>query len=70
MLAALIGTVPPDRRSFHSYGPSDASGFAAMGEACGLLDGLRQDEGSCRMDGWTAGGGVGADLDGDHCPVE
>jgi mycothiol maleylpyruvate isomerase-like protein len=31
MLAAMIDAVPPDRRSFHSYGPSDASGFAAMG---------------------------------------
>ena len=31
MLAAAVGTVPPDRRSYHAYGPSDASGFAAMG---------------------------------------
>ncbi|MFL6075475.1 MAG: hypothetical protein ACJ73S_18965 [Mycobacteriales bacterium] len=31
MLAAVVSFVPPDRRSFHSYGPSDASGFAAMG---------------------------------------
>jgi hypothetical protein len=31
MLAAMIATVPPDRLSFHSYGTSDASGFAAMG---------------------------------------
>jgi hypothetical protein len=31
MLAAMIDTVPPDRWSFHNYGPSDVSGFAAMG---------------------------------------
>jgi hypothetical protein len=31
MLAAMVETVPPGRLSFHSYGPSDASGFAAMG---------------------------------------
>lgn len=31
MLAAVIDAVPPDRMSFHNYGPSDASGFAAMG---------------------------------------
>jgi len=31
MLAAMLRAVPPDKRSFHSYGPSDASGFAAMG---------------------------------------
>jgi hypothetical protein len=31
MLAAMVATVPPDRRSFHNYGPSDPSGFAAMG---------------------------------------
>ncbi|GAA2650812.1 hypothetical protein [Paractinoplanes durhamensis] len=31
MLAAIVGTVPPDRLSFHNYGASDASGFAAMG---------------------------------------
>jgi hypothetical protein len=31
MLAAMVETVPPQRLSFHSYGPSDASGFAAMG---------------------------------------
>jgi hypothetical protein len=31
MLAAMVSFVPPDRRSFHSYGPSEVSGFAAMG---------------------------------------
>jgi hypothetical protein len=31
MLAAQVLTVPPERVSFHWYGPSDASGFAAMG---------------------------------------
>jgi hypothetical protein len=31
MLAAMVAFVPPDRMSFHSYGASDASGFAAMG---------------------------------------
>ena len=31
MLSAMINAVPPERRSFHPYGPSDASGFAAMG---------------------------------------
>ena len=31
MLAATLRAVPPDKRSFHAYGPSDPSGFAAMG---------------------------------------
>jgi hypothetical protein len=31
MLAAMVEAVPPQRLSFHSYVPSDASGFAAMG---------------------------------------
>jgi hypothetical protein len=31
MLAALVEVVPPDRMSFHNYGPSNPSGFAAMG---------------------------------------
>jgi len=31
MLAAMIATAPPDRMSHHGYGPSDPSGFAAMG---------------------------------------
>ncbi|MBB4696511.1 maleylpyruvate isomerase N-terminal domain-containing protein [Paractinoplanes abujensis] len=31
LLAAMVATVPPDRMSFHNYGPSDPSGFAAMG---------------------------------------
>jgi hypothetical protein len=31
MLAAMVATVPADRVSFHNYGPSDPSGFAAMG---------------------------------------
>jgi hypothetical protein len=31
MLAAMVAFVPADRLSFHNYGPSDASGFAAMG---------------------------------------
>ncbi|MEV4345605.1 DinB family protein [Actinoplanes sp. NPDC049596] len=30
LLSAVVATVPPDRMSFHSYGPSNASGFAAM----------------------------------------
>lgn len=31
MLAAMVEVAPPDRRSFHPYGVSDPSGFAAMG---------------------------------------
>ncbi|MBM2617310.1 hypothetical protein JIG36_17285 [Actinoplanes sp. LDG1-06] len=31
LLAAVVATAPPERRSFHNYGPSDPSGFAAMG---------------------------------------
>jgi hypothetical protein len=31
MLAAMVHVLPPGKRSFHAYGPSDASGFAAMG---------------------------------------
>jgi mycothiol maleylpyruvate isomerase-like protein len=31
MLAAMVDSTPPDRVSFHAYGPSDPSGFAAMG---------------------------------------
>ena len=31
MLAAMVETTPFDRLSFHNYGPSDPSGFAAMG---------------------------------------
>ena len=31
LLAAMVATAPADRRSFHNYGPSDPSGFAAMG---------------------------------------
>jgi hypothetical protein len=31
MLAVMVDGVPPDRLSFHTYGASDASGFAAMG---------------------------------------
>jgi hypothetical protein len=31
LLSAMVTVVPAQRRSFHSYGPSDASGFAAMG---------------------------------------
>jgi hypothetical protein len=31
LLAAMVRTVPADRTSFHNYGPSDPSGFAAMG---------------------------------------
>ncbi|QGZ53058.1 hypothetical protein GPZ77_21440 [Streptomyces sp. QHH-9511] len=31
MLAALVRTVPADRRSYHCFGVSDAEGFAAMG---------------------------------------
>ena len=31
LLAATVRTAPPERLSFHSYGPSDPSGFAAMG---------------------------------------
>ena len=33
MLAAMLTYVPANRRSFHNYGPSDRSGFAAMGVA-------------------------------------
>ena len=31
LLAAMIVAGPPDRLSFHAYGPADATGFAAMG---------------------------------------
>ncbi|MFG3702705.1 hypothetical protein ACGF5C_33270 [Micromonospora sp. NPDC047620] len=31
MLAAMVDAAPPDRLSFHAYGPSNPSGFAAMG---------------------------------------
>ncbi|MGA8114531.1 MAG: hypothetical protein WCA46_12760 [Actinocatenispora sp.] len=31
MLAAVVRTVPPQARAFHSYGVSDPEGFAAMG---------------------------------------
>jgi hypothetical protein len=31
MLAVMVDAVPPGRLSFHNYGASDASGFAAMG---------------------------------------
>jgi hypothetical protein len=31
LLASMVATTPADRISFHSYGPSDPSGFAAMG---------------------------------------
>ncbi|MEU4237404.1 DinB family protein [Actinoplanes sp. NPDC026619] len=31
MLASTVDAVPTTRQSFHEYGPSDASGFAAMG---------------------------------------
>lgn len=31
LLAAMVDAAPPGRMSFHPYGPSDASGFAAMG---------------------------------------
>jgi hypothetical protein len=31
MLAAMIAATPPAKLSFHNYGASDASGFAAMG---------------------------------------
>jgi hypothetical protein len=31
LLAAMVATTPADRMSFHNYGPSDPSGFAAMG---------------------------------------
>ncbi|MBL7254570.1 hypothetical protein [Paractinoplanes lichenicola] len=31
LLAAMVATAPRDRMSFHNYGPSDPSGFAAMG---------------------------------------
>ncbi|WP_250034889.1 maleylpyruvate isomerase N-terminal domain-containing protein [Paractinoplanes maris] len=30
MLTVMVDAVPPDRLSFHNYGTSDASGFAAM----------------------------------------
>ncbi|MGK5679508.1 maleylpyruvate isomerase N-terminal domain-containing protein [Actinoplanes sp. URMC 104] len=31
LLAAMVAVAPPERMSFHSYGASDPSGFAAMG---------------------------------------
>ncbi|MFF5079472.1 hypothetical protein ACFY36_20645 [Actinoplanes sp. NPDC000266] len=31
MLAAVLATAPPEKLSFHNYGASNASGFAAMG---------------------------------------
>jgi hypothetical protein len=31
LLAAMVATAPPNRLSFHPYGASDPSGFAAMG---------------------------------------
>lgn len=31
LLAAMVTAAPPNRLSYHSYGPSDPSGFAAMG---------------------------------------
>ncbi|GAA4967028.1 maleylpyruvate isomerase N-terminal domain-containing protein [Actinoplanes utahensis] len=31
LLAAVVAVTPPDRRSWHPYGVSDAAGFAAMG---------------------------------------
>ncbi|MFD7865535.1 VOC family protein [Streptomyces sp. NPDC059783] len=31
LLSAMVRTTPPATRSFHSYGPSDPEGFAAMG---------------------------------------
>jgi hypothetical protein len=37
MLAAMVATAPADRVSFHNYGPSDPSGFAAMGVVETLL---------------------------------
>jgi hypothetical protein len=31
LLTAMVHTAPPGRQSFHNYGPSDPSDFAAMG---------------------------------------
>jgi len=31
LLAAMVAAAPPNRLSFHTYGASDAGGFAAMG---------------------------------------
>ncbi|MER7398282.1 hypothetical protein ABT381_22560 [Streptomyces sp. NPDC000151] len=31
LLAAIVRTTPPEKRAFHVYGVSDATGFAAMG---------------------------------------
>jgi hypothetical protein len=31
LLAAMVTAAPPNRLSYHSYGPSDPAGFAAMG---------------------------------------